>query len=174
MSKQNSKLTKARIKARARVTKDKTKATLRRGKQSIFSRIAKIIFHRMFFVSLGILLQLFIMAIPIIWFARYIALFYLVYIIIAIIAVLKIISSRYQSAYKISWVVLVLAVPVFGGIMYLFYGGNKIGKRARRKMNQQEECIRTFMGHSAPEVRAVLEQQGGVASTQARYLEDAS
>ena len=174
MSSQNNKLTKERIKARARVTKDKTKATLRRGKQSIFSRIAKIIFHRVFFVSLGILLQLFIMAVPIIWFARYMALFYLVYIIIAIIAVLKIISSRYQSAYKISWVVLVLAVPMFGGLMYLFYGGNKIGKRTRRKMNRQEESVRTFMGHSDPEVRAKLEEQGSVAATQARYLEDAS
>ena len=119
MSKLSKNLTKERIKARARVTKDKTKATLRRGKQSIFSRIAKIIFHRMFFVSLGILLQLLIMAVPIIWFARYVALFYLAYIIIATIAVLKIISSRYQSAYKISWVVLVLAVPMFGGLMYL-------------------------------------------------------
>ena len=117
MSKLSKNLTKERIKARARVTKDKTKATLRRGKQSIFSRIAKIIFHRMFFVSLGILLQLLIMAAPIIWFARYVALFYFVYIIIATIAVLKIISSRYQSAYKISWVVLVLAVPVFGGCL---------------------------------------------------------
>ena len=174
MSKQNNKLTKERIRARARVTKDRTKATLRRGKQSIFSRIAKIIFHRVFFVSLGILLQLLIMAVPIIWFARYVALFYFVYIIIAIIAVLKIISSRYQSAYKISWVVLVLAVPMFGGLMYLFYGGNKIGKRARRKMNRQEESVRTFMGHSDPAVRAELEEQGSVAATQARYLEDAS
>ena len=67
-----------------------------------------------------------------------------------------------------------LAVPVFGGLMYLFYGGNKIGKRARRKMLRQEECVRIFMGHSRPEVRAVLEEQGGAASTQARYLEDAS
>ena len=173
-SQKRNRITKDRIKATARATKDRTKATLRRGKQSLFSRIAKIIFHRVFFVSLGILLQLFILAVPIIWFARYVPLFYLAYIIIAVIAVLRIIGSRYQSAYKISWVVLVLAVPVFGGLMYLFYGGNKIGKRARRKMLRQEECVRIFMGHSRPEVRAVLEEQGGVASTQARYLEDAS
>lgn len=173
-SQKRNRITKDRIKATARATKDRTKATLRRGKQSLFSRIAKIIFHRVFFVSLGILLQLFILAVPIIWFARYVPLFYLAYIIIAVIAVLRIIGSRYQSAYKISWVVLVLAVPVFGGLMYLFYGGNKIGKRARRKMLRQEECVRIFMGHSRPEVHAVLEEQGGVASTQARYLEDAS
>ena len=171
---QRNKITKARIKAKARATRDRTKATLRRGKQSIFSKIAKIIFHRVFFVSLGILLQLFIMAAPIIWFARYSALFYFVFIAIAIVAVLKIISGRYQSAYKISWVVLVLAVPIFGGLMYLLYGGNKIGKRAKKKMNFQEECVRTFMGHADPEVCRVLEEQGGVAVTQARYLEDAS
>ena len=123
----------------------------------------------MFFVSLGILLQLFILAVPIIWFARYVPLFYLAYIIIAVIAVLRIIGSRYQSAYKISWVAWCWRISVFGGLMYLFYGGNKIGKRARRKMLRQEECVRIFMGYSRPEVPRCPGGTGGVASTQARY-----
>ena len=93
-SQKRNRITKDRIKATARATKDRTKATLRRGKQSLFSRIAKIIFHRVFFVSLGILLQLFILAVPIIWFARYVPLFYLAYIIIAVIAVLRSVLRR--------------------------------------------------------------------------------
>ena len=64
-------MTTKRLRARARLARDRAKASMRRGKQSIFSRIAKIIFHRTFFVSVGIALQLFILAVPIIWFARY-------------------------------------------------------------------------------------------------------
>ena len=112
-------MTTKRLRARARLARDRAKASMRRGKQSIFSRIAKIIFHRTFFVSVGIALQLFILALPIIWFARYSALFYFVYVTVATIAVLKIISGRYEAAYKIAWVVLVLSVPMFGAVMYL-------------------------------------------------------
>ena len=65
---------------------------------------------------------------------------------VATIAVLKIISGRYEAAYKIAWVVLVLSVPMFGAVMYLLYGGNKIDIRSRKKMHQQEACMRTSMG----------------------------
>ena len=101
------------------------------------------------FVSVGIALQLFILAVPIIWFARYSALFYFVYVTVATIAVLKIISGRYEAAYKIAWVVLVLSVPMFGAVMYLLYGGNKIDIRSQ-KMHQQEACMRSLDGQRHP------------------------
>lgn len=167
-------MTTKRLRARARLARDRAKASMRRGKQSIFSRIAKIIFHRTFFVSVGIALQLFILAVPIIWFARYSALFYFVYVTVATIAVLKIISGRYEAAYKIAWVVLVLSVPMFGAVMYLLYGGNKIDVRSRQKMHQQEACMRTSMGSVTPETKAALEEQGMAALNQARYLAGAS
>ena len=155
-------------------TKERAKQTLQKGKQGIFSRVAKLIFHRAGLVSLFILLQLFVLAVPIIWFARYSAWFYAIYLVIAVVAVLKIIGSRYQSAYKIAWAVLVLMVPVFGGLMYLLYGGNKMGRRAKRKMALQEEIVRTYMGHADDETKRTLEAMGGQTVTQSRYLEDAS
>ncbi len=117
-------------------------------------------------MSVGIALQLFILAVPIIWFARYSALFYFVYVTIATIAVLKIISGGYEAAYKIAWVVLVLSVPMFGAVMYLLYGGNKIDIRSRQKMHQQEACMRTSMGSVTPETKAALEEQGMAALNQ--------
>lgn len=153
-----------------RMTKTKAKASFRRGKRSVFSRIAKIVFHRAFFVSLAIALQLMVLAVAVTVFLRHFAVFYLFYIIIAVAAVLKIISGRYEAAYKIAWVVPVLTVPVFGGLMYLLYGGNKLSKRERKKMAQQNASIQRYMGKPKQETIDYLTEQGGNALTQSRYL----
>ncbi len=163
-----------RFKAGARVARARTRATLRRGKQSLFSRLAKILFHRVVYVSLAIVLQIFILAIPIIWLARYSTLYYYAYTLVAVVAVLKVISSREQSGYKVAWVALVLAVPLFGGLMYLFYGGSKLSKRERKQLARLEELAQSSVGEADAETRAILEAQGGNAVTQARYLETAS
>lgn len=168
------KLTTKKVRSYARATEAKAKEHLNRGKQNIFTRIAKIIFHRAFFVSLGILLQLAVFAVMVIWFLRYFPLFYLFYIIVSVAAVLKIISSRYQAGYKIAWAVLVLALPVFGGSLYLLYGGNKVNRRTKRKMARERENHSTFMGQSGPEVGQRLEQLGREAQAQSRYLENVS
>lgn len=165
--------TKAGAKRQAAEAKRRAKETLRRGKQSIFTRIAKIIFHRGGLVSLFILLQLFVLILPILVFSQYSAWYYGAYLIIAVVAVLKIIGSRYQPDYKIAWVALVLTVPVFGGLMYLLYGGNKMDKRSRRKMALQEEIVRTYMGRTDAETRRALEAIDDHAVLQSRYLEDA-
>ena len=150
------------------------KRALRKGKQSFFSRIAKLIFHRAAFVTAFILLQLFVLVVPIVWFYRYSYLFFLCYIALAFVAVLKIIGSRYQSGYKIAWVVLVLTLPVFGGLMYLLYGGNRIDRRSKRKMARQEAVVRESMGQCSPDARRALERLGGDALAQSRYLERSS
>jgi cardiolipin synthase A/B len=170
----NEKLTKDRAKAHVEQTKNRAKASLQRGKRSIFSRIAKIVFHRAFFVSLAIALQLAVLAVAVTVFLRHFALFYLFYAIIATAAVLKIISGRYEAAYKIAWIVPVLAVPVFGGLMYLLYGGNKLSKRDKKQLLQQNQCVQRNMGPPQRTTLEYLAEQGGDAITQSRYIHSAS
>ena len=164
--------TSARLRAIA--TKERAKETLHKGKESFFARMAKIIFHRAGLVSLFLLLQLFTLAMPVLAFAQYSFLFYAFYLIIALIAVLKIVGSRYQAAYKIAWVIPVLSLPVFGGLMYLLYGGNKLSRREKQKMALQEELVRKCMGKCDRRAKAALKTLGWGAYRQSRYLEDAS
>lgn len=168
------KRTKGRAKAQLRITKLRAKASIQRRKQSIFSRIAKIVFHRAFFVSLAIALQMLVLAFAVTVFLRHFAVFYLFYVIVAVIAVLKIISSRYEAAYKIAWIVPVLTVPVFGGLMYLLYGGNKLSKRDKKRLVQQNECVQRYMGQPKPATLDHLALQGENALTQSRYLYSSS
>lgn len=155
--------------------KEWAKNKIEQGKVSIFSRLAKLIFHRGFFISLALFLQLLVMAMPVIWFSRTISIvyFYGIYLVVTLVAVLHVISSRYQAEYKMAWVVPILALPVFGGLMYLLYGGNRVSARAKKRMEVQEAALRQYMGTASEDTLEELNRMGGDARTQSAYLESA-
>ena len=55
-------------------------------------------------------------------------------IFVSFLATVWIVSDRSEPGYKIAWLVVILPFPVFGGILYLLLGGNRISERTRRKM----------------------------------------
>src|SRR5574344_1802880 len=45
-----------------------------------------------------------------------------------------IISKDDNAAYKIGWIVLIMALPLFGGLFYVCFGDKKPSKKMRRKL----------------------------------------
>ena len=60
--------------------------------------------------------------------------FYLASLTLSIIIVFIIINNKSNPSYKIAWIVPVMIFPIFGGIFYLLYGGNKLSTREKLKM----------------------------------------
>lgn len=60
--------------------------------------------------------------------------FYLASLILSIIIVFIIINNKSNPSYKIAWIVPVMIFPIFGGLFYLLYGGNKLSTREKLKM----------------------------------------
>ena len=54
--------------------------------------------------------------------------------ILSLFVILYIVNSPSNPGYKIAWIIPIMLVPIFGGIAYLMFGGNKLSKRNRRKM----------------------------------------
>ncbi len=44
-----------------------------------------------------------------------------------------------NPAYKIAWIMVMMFLPVFGGLFYLMFGNKKVGRIARRKINAVRE-----------------------------------
>ena len=56
--------------------------------------------------------------------------------ILGVILVMYILQTRYNSSYKISWIVLILLFPVFGTLMYFFVGAyHPLPERKIKKIN---------------------------------------
>lgn len=54
--------------------------------------------------------------------------------IVQVVVALTIISTERNSAYKIGWILLVFALPLFGCVFYLVYGLNISNKKLRKKI----------------------------------------
>lgn len=81
---------------------------------------------------------------------------YYVYIILEIMSlfvVMFIVSKQDNPSYKISWIIIIMALPLFGGLFYLFWGNKRVehsmkhkieefNKYATDKPDPQNECIK--------------------------------
>lgn len=73
--------------------------------------------------------------------------------IFSYIIVIYIINRQDNPAYKIAWCILVLIVPLFGGVLYLMFGGRKVSK-ALRMANLNYEGIKDELENT----REILQQ----------------
>jgi len=91
--------------------------------------------------------------------------------IISIIAVLYIVSKRDKGAYKTAWAILILAFPLFGGLMYLMFNFQTSTRRfAASIQNAQKKAEPLYLlpGNSHDEALGQLPEY----QSQIRYLQD--
>ncbi len=104
---------------------------------------------------------------------EYFAFFYAGSIIISVIVVLWIINSDSNPAHKIAWIIPILIFPIFGGLFYIFFGGNYLNKRTRKRMLFIEEKTKEALSPQTfilDEIALTSEN----AANQARYIQDYS
>lgn len=70
---------------------------------------------------------------------------YTVFQIISFFAVLVIVVRRGSPSLKLPWIIFILALPLIGGIFYIFWGGTKALPHLKRRMRISENQQRTFL-----------------------------
>ena len=132
-------------------------------------KVKSILFHRITVVGLLLLFQVVQLAVVMVRFADYFIYFYWFCIFISVLVVLWIVNDRSDPGYKIAWLIPILLFPVFGGLFYLAFGGNRMSKRTRRRMQGMERKMLRELGNS--ERAEELVPFGADAVNQSRYLE---
>ena len=120
-----------------------------------------------FFITLA--LQIYIILLVILQFKEYFLYFYLVSLVLGVILVFYILNGKSNPSYKIAWIVPILLLPIFGGIFYLIYGGNKLSKREKRKMKSQNVKMESSLKQDY-NVLNNLEKENPHAKNQAQYI----
>ena len=109
-------------------------------------KLVSLLFHRVVLVAVFILIQIAVLLVMILRFNSYFVYFYWLCVAVSILAVLWILGNRSDPAYKIAWIVPILIVPIFGGLFYIMFGGNRLSSRTRRRMQglerKMEEVLR--------------------------------
>jgi len=135
--------------------------------------LRKILFRRATLTIIAIVLQLLVLIAVINRFNNYFVYFYGITMFISIVVVLKIINNKSNPAYKIAWIIPILIFPIFGGLFYIFFGGNKTSKRTKRRMKFIEDKTLEVL---VPQ-KLILDEMGLLsesASNQSRYIQNYS
>ncbi len=128
-----------------------------------------LLFHRSALVAFFLLVQVTVLLVMILRFNDYFVYFYWICISGSMIAVLRIVGNKSNPAYKIAWIIPILTFPVFGGLFYLLFGGNRLSKKTRQKMIGMSQQMESIL---APDYKAeILSDFREDAVVRARYLE---
>ena len=133
-------------------------------------KISQLIFRRVVIVALLLLLQIATMVVFQVRFSSYSSWFYFASVLASLLAVFAILTSRANPAYKIAWIILIMAFPIFGGPFYLLFGTSRLSRHTKKKM---AGIMQTMRHYDAPHdhLKKLLYAENPDAALQSGYIE---
>lgn len=125
--------------------------------------------QRIILLAISFLIQVAIIIFFLLQYSEYFFNFYIASLALSIVIVFIIINSKSNPSYKIAWIIPVMIFPVFGGLFYLLYGGNKLSTREKLKMAIQN----IEMTHSLKQndkIMQKLQEDNIYAKNQSEYI----
>ncbi len=101
----------------------------------------KIFFGKIFLTAVLIILQMAWYIVFLIRLTGYSTVVSLIFRVLSILIILFIISKEDNSAYKIGWIVLIMAMPLFGGLLYLSFGNKRPAKGLRKRLDKEHQDL---------------------------------
>ena len=139
----------------------------------LFKKLAKLIFNRIFYVAVAMLVQLgwiLMMVLRLAAYSRYIDIGLR---LIGIVLVLWILNKEINPSYKLAWTMLILILPILGVVLYFVFGRSRIAAIMQQHFEQRIEESREYL-RDRPQTRQKLEALNPSASNQSRYISDVS
>lgn len=124
---------------------------------------------RVIIAALLIIIQVFMIVNLAIHLSEYYAAFDTFMSIIAFICVLHIYGRPDNSAFKLSWIVLILIFPVFGLAIYVLFGRPSLLKTVQKKFNKVSDDLSSYKIET--EGYNLLQQNDPLHATEAYYLQ---
>ncbi|MEG1828020.1 cardiolipin synthase [Niameybacter sp.] len=132
-------------------------------------KVLKMLFSRLFIVGVLIFLQTIILGIGIWKLSEYFVYLYVVFTIVSIIVVIYILNKKDNPSYKLAWIIPILLFPVFGGLFYLIFGGDKTGAKFKRSVQLTYEDTKKFLYQDEKIINKLQEVDRNI-SNQTEYI----
>lgn len=95
-------------------------------------KLLKIFLNRVVITVLLILLQLLVLGFTIWKLSEYFMYLSVFFVVLSLCVVIYIVSNPGNPSYKLAWIIPVLTFPIFGGLFYLLFGGNKMSRKLKK------------------------------------------
>lgn len=132
-------------------------------------KIFSFLHNKMFIIGVLILIQLAFVFGLVFTLSEYFISIYFLLIALSFCMSVYIINKNDNPTYKIAWVLMIMALPIFGGLIYLLFGGQKVPKELRKR-DIEAVSIYQEIAWQNTEIMAELEKDDPIAHKQANYL----
>lgn len=132
-------------------------------------RIFSLLHNKIVIIGVLILIQLVVFLEIVFQLSEYFVWIYFILIALSFCMSVYIINKNDNPTYKIAWVLLIMGLPVFGGLIYLLFGGQKVPKELRKRDTEAISIYQEIAWQNA-EIMAELEKENLIAHKQANYL----
>lgn len=132
-------------------------------------KVLSVLKNKIFIVTVLILIQLAVFLGIIFQLSEYFVWIYFILIALSFCMSVYIINKNENPTYKLAWVLLIMAFPVFGGLIYLLFGGQKVPKELRKRDLESAEVVQEFIWQNQ-QIMDDLELEDPIAHKQANYI----
>lgn len=139
----------------------------------LLKKVAKLLFNRIFYVAVAILVQfgwIMMMVMRLATYSRYVD---ILLKLVGVVIVLWILNKEINPSYKLAWTILILVLPILGVVLYLLFGRSRIATIMQQHFEQRIEESRDYL-QDRHETRERLEEMDLSAAIQSRYISDIS
>lgn len=130
------------------------------------------LFWRLFYLILALLLQVVLIVLSLVYLERSFPYFYLFTVGAGLLLSHIVVATDNDPAYKIAWLIPLLAFPVLGLLLYVFFGRESFGSRRLLRFRKVEEERLLLMNRKDAE--ALEEAEGKDAYLLSRFIAKAS
>lgn len=135
------------------------------------THLIRLVFHRAFICGACITIQAAIL-VGLIWkFDSYFAYVYWASMVISLSLVLWLVNNKANPSYKISWIITILLLPVFGMLFYFLVGRGRISQREKMRLSGLESDTVKFLDRR-DDIVEEISQENLTAGNHSRYIAD--
>ena len=130
----------------------------------------KFLQSRMFITALLMLFQVIVLIVFVGFLANKFSVYYIISMAMAALIVLDIANQNMNPSYKLPWVVLVMAVPVFGAPLYILFAKSKQTRRIAKRFKNYRTLMRNTLPNPDDPI-SEIEAENPQLAKQLRYIE---
>ncbi len=111
----------------------------------ILKMLSKILFNRIFYIALAMLIQLGWISLMV-WrlnnYSKYVS---VGISILSFLMVLWIVNNKINPSYKLAWTIVILEIPIFGLLFYILFGKSRVAKTMQSHFDAVLDKSRTYL-----------------------------
>lgn len=118
----------------------------------MFRKLIKLMSQKAGLTVLSLLVQVAIIIFVVMLASAYAQWIFVMFEALGVLICLYIVSRDMNPNYKLSWCVLILALPAFGGLLYLFIGRQHTPRRIRRRLKNASDASQVLLNYTNAEL----------------------